>query len=258
MMLAGLTSRWTMPFSWAASSAPAIWRAIASCGRDWQRSRGDSLCQRLAIDVLQDESVRSLDGFEPINGADMGMIQCPKQARLTLEASPARRIDEEMSWKNLDRDVTSEVSVPSAVDVAHSTRPDGSEDAVGPDLGAGSQRVSVCRFRSGGQIDRRFAQEALGTSLVFQEGNNLAPERLVTRAQLVEQCVAGASIDGQRRVIHAFYLLPTRGSHSTSPFPHAAGFSRRSYGAGHFMRSREGDGTLMAAGVVGSDSVDRP
>jgi hypothetical protein len=99
-------------------------------------------------------------------------------------------------------------------------------------------------------MDRRFAQEVLGTSLVFQEGNNLAAERLVTRAQLVEQCVASASIDGQRRVIHAFYLLPTRRIHSTRPFPHAAGFQAAQLRCGSFYAITEGDGRLMAAGCA--------
>ena len=53
LMFAGLRSRWTMPFSCAASSASAIWRAIASASASGSGAARDPVGQRLALDELQ-------------------------------------------------------------------------------------------------------------------------------------------------------------------------------------------------------------
>ena len=74
-IFAGFRSRWTIPFSCAASSASAICRAIASASRYRQRAGAQALRQRLPLDELEDQRVNALAILESVDGADVRMIQ---------------------------------------------------------------------------------------------------------------------------------------------------------------------------------------
>ena len=57
LTLAGLRSRWTIPFSWASSSASAICRAIDDGLVDRQRPALQAFREVLALGELHDEEV---------------------------------------------------------------------------------------------------------------------------------------------------------------------------------------------------------
>ena len=84
-MLAGFRSRWTMPFSCAASSASAIWRAIASASAIGNgRAPGDRPAS--ALDQLEDQRGHAIGFFQAVDRADVRMVERGEQARFAREA----------------------------------------------------------------------------------------------------------------------------------------------------------------------------
>ena len=53
-----------------------------------QRSPGDALLKRLALDDLENQETAPLHGFETINRRDVGMIQRREQSRFPLKLTP--------------------------------------------------------------------------------------------------------------------------------------------------------------------------
>ena len=137
MTLVGFRSRWMMPFSWAASSASTIWRAMAraSCA-----SRPDPRAFRRAsrassVSPSTSSMTRALTSplsSSPWIGRDVGVIQRCEHASLALEAGEPFGIDGEDGWQHLNRHVASEPCVVRAVDVAHPARSDGRHDCRSP------------------------------------------------------------------------------------------------------------------------------
>ena len=91
LMLAGFRSRWTIPFSCAASSASAIWRASGErfFDRDAGRVPRDPLGQRFALHQLHHQEVAAAGLLDTVERGDIGMIQRRERLRLALE--PQRR-----------------------------------------------------------------------------------------------------------------------------------------------------------------------
>ena len=87
-MLAGFRSRWTIPFSCAASSASAICRAI---GERLSRtavapSRATRSASVVALDELSTSARMPSAFFEAVDRADVRMIERREHPRLALEA----------------------------------------------------------------------------------------------------------------------------------------------------------------------------
>ena len=89
LTLAGLRSRWMMPFSWAASSPSAIWRKSGSASSTRRSGRVRSARPGLALDQLHDQEVAAVGLLEPVDGGDVGVVQGGEDARLALEAGQA-------------------------------------------------------------------------------------------------------------------------------------------------------------------------
>ena len=69
------------------------------------------LCQRLAVDELEDQEADAVSLLEPVDGADVRMIQRGEHPRFALEAREAIGIAREHTRQDLDRDVASELRV---------------------------------------------------------------------------------------------------------------------------------------------------
>ena len=126
LMLAGFRSRWTMPFSCAASSASAICRAMRERLVDRQAgavrairsasvspSTSSSTSARIAVAV-----------FDAVDRADVRMIERGEQPRFALEAREPSGSRRERARQDLDRDVAAELRVARAIDLAHAARAD--------------------------------------------------------------------------------------------------------------------------------------
>ena len=91
-MLPGFRSRWTIPFSCAASRASAICCATATACATGRPRPGDCpplvrCCdQRLAVHQFQDQRRHAVGVLESVDGADVRVIERRQHARLALEA----------------------------------------------------------------------------------------------------------------------------------------------------------------------------
>ena len=134
LMLAGFRSRWTIPFSCAASSASAIWRAIASASSTGSGPRCEPLGERLALDQLQHERARRRCRalLEAVDRADVRMVERREHPRFALEAREPLGIRREDVRQDLDRDVAPELRVARAIDLAHPARAERRKDSVWP------------------------------------------------------------------------------------------------------------------------------
>ena len=86
LMFAGFRSRWTIPFSCAASSASAICRAMVSASASGSGPARDAVGQRLALDQFQHQRADAVRLFEAVDRADVRMIERREHARFALEA----------------------------------------------------------------------------------------------------------------------------------------------------------------------------
>jgi hypothetical protein len=87
-----------------------------------------------------------------VQRADVGMIELRDGARLALEAGAHFRRGRQVRGEHLDRDVTAQPRVVRAIDFAHATRAQRSEDSVGTeDRACGEHRLppAVQAFEDG-------------------------------------------------------------------------------------------------------------
>jgi len=143
--LDGFRSRWTIPCSWAASSASAILPGDADGLVHRQRSAVETLRERGPFDELEDERGAVRPFLDSVDLRDVGMIQRGEQLRFALEARAARGLVSGNRRNDFDRDVAAETRVARPVHLAHAARPERAEDVVGADSSTGAQRR-----RSGG------------------------------------------------------------------------------------------------------------
>ena len=157
LMLAGLRSQWMMPFSCAASSASAIWRAMSSA-----TSSGSGPLARRSASVGPSTSSITMactaaGDFETVNRGDVGMVQGGEQARLALQPGDALRIAGQRRRQHLDGDLSMQPRIERAIHLAHAARIERPEDAVRPELGVRrpSPALRGSRWRNPGTPTRR-------------------------------------------------------------------------------------------------------
>ena len=99
--LAGFRSRWTIPFSCAASSARAICRAIASASSSGIGPARDPLRERLAFDELEHQRLEAVRLLEPVDRRDVRVVERRQHLRLALEPRQALGILRQPSGSTL-------------------------------------------------------------------------------------------------------------------------------------------------------------
>ena len=144
-----------MPFSCAASSAAAIWRAMASASLCAIGPSAITICQRRAVDQLEHESRSSMVSgfltavalaevvsrtaflFDAVDLRDVRMVERRKHLRLALESRDAIGVGGEEIGQNLDRDVAVQPRIARPIHFAHSAGANGGEDFVRAETRAG-------------------------------------------------------------------------------------------------------------------------
>ena len=121
-MLAGLRSRWTMPFACADSSASAIWIPSSSSGPTSSGPLRIRSRQRLALEQLHRDEVLALVLVDLVDGADPGVVEGGSGAGLALEALERGRVLRHLRGQELERDVAAELRVLGLVHDAHARR----------------------------------------------------------------------------------------------------------------------------------------
>ncbi len=104
-----------------------------------QRPPRQTRCERLAFDKLEDEVRRAGGLFEPVDRRDVRMIQGSEGLSLPPEAGQPRRVGGERWGQRLDRDIAPKPRVARAVDLAHASPAERSNDLVRSEPGVGGQ-----------------------------------------------------------------------------------------------------------------------
>src|SRR5262245_39405790 len=94
------------------------------------RPAAQPIGQRLAVDELQHERWHAAGLFEPVDGADVRMIERREHARFAVEPRHPLAVRREHGWYYLDRAFTPKLRVVLAIDLAHPARADESRDQV--------------------------------------------------------------------------------------------------------------------------------
>ena len=123
--------------------------------------------------------------FQSVNRADVGMVERRQQARFAREARPALGIGGEVRRQDLDRDVTPELGVACAIDLAHAAGAERGDDRVRAELTADH----LTRVRSPrdvvGDDRRRCFEESRAVSLVAEQRLQFVPQRRISTARLL-------------------------------------------------------------------------
>ena len=109
------------------------------CVVDRQRPAGHAVGQRRPLDQLQHQGADIACGLEPVDGADVGMVERGQDLRLALESRQTIRIFSERLWQHLQRHVPVEGRVPRPEHFSHAALTNLGGDLVGPECGSGSQ-----------------------------------------------------------------------------------------------------------------------
>src|SRR5262249_51346431 len=155
LTLAGFKSRWTIPFSCAASSASAICRAISSASAG---SSGPAASRSASVSPSTSSRASALCPPPPAGGGGGGGGFGPR-ALLPPARDPARPlgVGGEARREALARHFTTQPRVARSPDLAHAPRAERGEDFVGTESVAGGQRheCPAIVFRSGPGPPRR-------------------------------------------------------------------------------------------------------
>ena len=190
-MLAGLRSRWTIPFACADSSASAIWIPRSSSVASSIGPAPDPLRERLSLEQLHGDEVLALVLVDRVDGADPGVVERRGRARLALEALEGGRVGGELGGQELERDVPAELRVLGLVDDAHAAAAELRDDPVVGD-GLADHRPSP----SGG---RRPALHGLGRVEPLELGVAVQEREVGVAAHPVGVDEAGLPRLAQRR-----------------------------------------------------------
>ena len=94
--------------------------------------------QRRPLDEFEDQCLRALGVFQPVDGADVGVVQRGEDLGFPLEAGQAVGVGREGVRQDFERDtIPVELRVAGAEDFAHAARADLGGDGVGTERGAG-------------------------------------------------------------------------------------------------------------------------
>ena len=138
-MLAGLRSRWTMPCTWAASSASAICRGDGQRLVERQRPLRDPIGERRPLDQLQHQRRGAARLLEAVDRRDVRVVERRQHLGLALEARQAIGVEHERVGQDLQRDVALQRRVAAPVHLAHAAGADHRQDVVGAEAAAGRE-----------------------------------------------------------------------------------------------------------------------
>ena len=119
-----------MPFSWAASSASAICVASDYSVFEGNRTAGDAVGERLAVDELEDEHLLTIDLFQPVDRADVRVVERRQHLRFAPEAREPFGSMGEAVRQRFQRDVTTQPCVSGPIDLSHTAGTERRQDFV--------------------------------------------------------------------------------------------------------------------------------
>ena len=104
------------------------------------RTAGDAVGERLAVDELEDEHLLAIDRFQPVDRADVRVIQRREHLRFTPEAREPFGIVRETVGQRFQRDVTTQPRVSGPIDLSHAAGTERRQDFVRTEARARGER----------------------------------------------------------------------------------------------------------------------
>ena len=122
------------------------------------RSLRNAVGQCRPFDQLQHERPHAVRVFKPVDRGDIGVIEGGEQVRLAIEAGQAFRIAREDPRQDLDGDLSAQLRIVPAVDLAHAARAQPSLNLVGAELLTYDERMRhhhpLCRHVQGRPLQK--------------------------------------------------------------------------------------------------------
>ena len=203
-----------MPCSCAASSASAICRAIASASSTGSGPLRDPIGKRRAFDQLQDQRMDLATVLEPVDAADIRMIQRGQHVRLAREARPPIGIVHERVGQNLQRDIALQLRVVRAIHLAHAAFADQPRDAIRTDRRARLEPRRVAQCGGGRDVERLIDQD--GRVLARDQRLDFAAQCGIITARLRQPRSTRLRRLLERRLIDVRDLLPAFRGHGAN------------------------------------------
>ena len=210
-----------MPRSCAASSASAICRAMFNASfsrrpRDRLVSPVDSFGERLAIDQLEHQSAYPAAFGNPVDGADVWMVEGREQPGFALEARPVVRVSHPVTGENLDGHRAAERRVMRPIHLAHATGAEEPCNRVRFELRAWCERVAALFSVAGKGCQREYAQRRRDWLLEESASVAIGSEQRLDIG--LQRAVVVAAVTYQSRSVLA--LASDRGiEYRLDPFP---------------------------------------
>jgi hypothetical protein len=101
---------------------------------DRERTRRNLLVERLAVYQFEDQEWCAVRLFNPVDGADVWVIERGEYLGFAPESGGARRVGGKSGRKHFDGDVASELRIPCAVDLAHASDAENRAEFVGAEF----------------------------------------------------------------------------------------------------------------------------
>ena len=154
----------------------------------------EAIGERLAFNQFQDQCADAVALFDPVDGADVGMVERREHPRLALEARQAVGIRGEDSRQDFERDVSPELRIARAIHLAHAARSEQCLDLIDADPSPGQHGSAGGGDQSGRRRECGIRQEAHGVALVRQKRCYFLMERVITAASLAQKSGAIARV----------------------------------------------------------------
>ena len=197
-MFAGLMSRWMMPAVWAASSASAIWIPSRSTVSSPSGPAASRSCSVVALQILHGDERASVLLADVVDRADVWMVERRCGPGFALKAAQGLGITRQIFGDELERNGTVKPRIFGFVHHAHPAAAELLDDAVVrerlTDQRIAAGLTAVVAALSGelacGEIDRRSAEEPVGTVVCGEQRTDFVFQPLVAATRVAKIGVA--------------------------------------------------------------------
>jgi len=153
--------------------------------REGQRAAPETIGERRPFDQFEHQRAGTICFLQPIDRADVRVIECRQRPRFACEARAPLGISREVRRQELDRDIAAKLAVARAIDLAHAARAERRHDSVGAELTVqhrGSTR------RTGDDGCRTF-EELRRNRFVGEQGLDFPPQGVIALTRLGQEGV---------------------------------------------------------------------
>jgi hypothetical protein len=126
----------------------------------------ERVCERGALDELENQEANVVGFLEAVDRADVGMVERREHSRFAFEARQSIGMPGERRWQNLDGDIAPELRIVRTVDFAHAARAEQRVQAIPAKQLPGHVRQRVRSI--GGELERRCREKSVVRRLVQQ------------------------------------------------------------------------------------------